>query len=225
MNVNQIVTGRSAFYFFVGYFTALCALILQSSVKTSFYISILSNIRESTFVSLIASVPFIYIVGIMIDTIKDIINKNLLKTLTYNHSNVPKSAVDSLNMIAINELHLSENVCFDKQLLAVKQFLLPDFDSYKIQQRWLHDFLENVIFMSLISLFVVSCRFIAFSWDNLDWIIVVLSLSISIISYAKLHDLKLSYTSIELGFVLREFSLQQQNEIKNSKLISIIELI
>jgi len=223
MNVNQIVTGRSSFYFLVGYFTSLCALVLQSSVKTTFYINILSNIRESPFISLIASVPFIYIVGIMIETIKSIIKTNLLKASIYDPTNLPKASIDSFNMIAEDELNLSKEICFDMKLLSVKQFLLPDFDSYKIQQRWLHDFLENVILMSFLSLFVVCCRFFAFSWDNLDWIIVLSSVCISIISYAKLNNLKISYTSIELGFVLREYSLQLQNNIKNNKPIFIIK--
>ena len=219
MNINQILTGRSSFYFFVGYFTLLCALILQSSVKTSFYISIISSIRESPFVSLIASVPFIYIIGIIVETIKGTIKRKLFKALIYDSENAPKAAVESLNMIAKNELNLSKEICFDIKLLSVKNLLLPDFDSYKIQQRWLHDFLENVIFMSIIAFFVVCCRFIAFSWDNLDWIILVSTISISILSYAKLEDLKLSYTSIDLGLILREYSLQCQNDFKNNKLI------
>jgi len=219
MNFNQIVTGRSSYYFFVGYYTALCALILQSGVKTTFYINILSNIRESPFVSLIASVPFIYILGIMIETMKGIIKTHLLKSTIYQSENLPKPAINSLNTIAETELNLNKNIGFDVKLLSVKQFLLPDFDSYKIQHRWLHDFLENIILMSLMSLFIVSCRFIAFSWDNLDWIVFVSSICISIMSFARLSELKVSYTSIELGFVLQEYSLQVQNDIKTNQLI------
>jgi hypothetical protein len=219
MNINQIVTGRNSFYFFVGYFVLLCGMILQSSVKTSFYMSILSSIRESPFVSLIASVPFIYIVGIITDTTKDIIKRKLFKAYIYNSENIPKVTVDALNMIAENELNLSKDIGFDVKLLSVKNIMLPDFDSYRIQQRWLHDFLENVIFMSIISFFVVCCRFIAFSWDNLDWVIIVSSMSLTIFSYAKLDDLKLTYTSIDLGLILREYALQCQNDFKNKNLI------
>jgi len=219
MNFNQLVTGKSAFYFLTGYFTSLCALILQSGVKTTFYISIISSIRQSPFVSLIASVPFIYILGIMVETLKSIIKTNLLKASNYDIGNAPKAAIDSLNKISEKELNISKEAGFDLKFLSVQQLLLPDFDSYQVQQRWLHDFLENVIVMSLLTLFVVCCRFMAFSWDHLDWIIIVSSMSITTISYARLNDLKLSYTSIELGYILREYSLQIQNDIKNNKLI------
>ena len=210
MNANQMITGRYSLFFLVGYFASICLFFLNSSVKTPFYLSISSTIRQSPLVSLIASVPCIYIVGIIIDSIKDAIHKRLLKNSPYNSENLPEAVIDSLDMIAEDELNLEKGVSFDFKLSALKNILLPDYDIYKIQQKWLHDFLQNVMLMSLLSLFVVFCRFIAFSWDHMDWIIIISSISISIVSYSRLHDLKMSYTSIILGLVLSEFSSQLQ---------------
>ena len=218
MNFKQIITGKNSLYFFVGCYALIAFIMLQKNIKTDFYIELTSIFHKSPLVTLLISFPCIFIIGILIDIIKESIYLNILKISPYNYNLVPEEAVKAINNILIAELLLFEKNSFDKNLQSLKILLLPEFDEYKIQQKWVLSLLENIILISCYTIIVVICRKIASDFDQIDLLLLNGSLIVSLFSIVHIKNLKPVFTNIEISLILQQYS----NMIQNNNILKII---
>jgi len=220
MNMTQLIIGRNSLYLLIGYVTSCIILILQASVKTPFYCNILSAIQHSPVMSFVISLPCLLILGMLVDSAKQVIQSMILKQSCFDLSRIPQAIQDVIHHIFEHELHHSELYALEDQLLFIRRFILPEFDEYKVFHKWLCDFLENLCCLAIFSFIVIGFRSLAYDLEALDWALASISILVCLFAIPYLKPLRMAYTEIQIGFIVREYSKMVQDE----KLIECIQL-
>lgn len=208
MNLNISSLGLVTLYTVSGSFAALVLVLLSVSATTPFYSSIITAAEKSPIISLLATLPFVILLGILADTGRVLLS-TLFRRKTY-HFDLPNSLKSLASSAIAQTLHINTDQVEwknDSQFVCARQIVLPSFDQYKIHERWLHDLFLNSIFISGYALLVITTRLIASSVRSVDWLITVICLA-GLIFALRLDSLKKAYTAKEVCLLIHQQGLQ-----------------
>lgn len=206
LKLDNLLSGKTALYFIVGYYGFLSALLLLYTVKTPLYSEISDVLKFTPLSSLIAASPFVVLLGIFINQARMIFNNTLLHKSIYQLENLPsKLRYDLKEKIAL-ELNIEEeqvDLKRDSDFENAKLMVRPDFDEYSLPSRWLHDFLDCTFLISLFSLVVLGFRYLAYSFGGLEWALLVGYFSICVVAYASKPKLRRLFSLAESAEMIR----------------------
>jgi len=207
MNLGVFSLGIVSLYVLTGSFACLILSLLAISARIPFYAEIISAFDKAPIVSLVITIPFVALLGIFTDAARLLIAQTLLKRPLYEFDNLVPS-VKSLAVRAIGEtLHIKPgDVDLDSGMhfLSARQVLVPSFDEYKNQDRWLYDFFQNSLVISVFALLIVAARSLAFPLGGLDWGVVIICGMTALVFGIRLKSLKKAYTLHEVSLVIHQ---------------------
>ncbi len=83
--------------------------------------------------------------------------------------------------------------------------ILPFFDYYTIPYRWINDFLENAVLVSIFIIFDTVVRAIGFSFEGIEFTVMLICFLIIVVGLVSGINLKKEYTIIETSLFIKEF--------------------
>lgn len=110
MNFEGPVLGSMSLYFLVGYFASLSALMLSSSIKTTFYTQVFSAIEISPIASFVAAAPFVLLLGIFINVVRVTITRVLIRRRVYQLDALPEAFLGDLKLSIATQLSIDKMI-------------------------------------------------------------------------------------------------------------------
>lgn len=207
MDIRKSILGRPSYFYSVGFFAILNALPLLYTVKTPLYSQVSSLIKATPLSSVLAASPGLFILGILINQARIIIKKYLFRTNIYRITNLSEPSKEAIEKSILEALKISKeevDLKTDFHFEEAKLLMMPLFDHYTIVYRWINDFLENTILISVFSLLIIGFRAIGYSFEGIEFILMEICLVVIIVSSVSIIGLPKKYTIAETSIFLGE---------------------
>ncbi len=213
MELDKYFFGSFSFSFLIGYLSLLLGFLLILSAKTPVYQEVALSLKEVPLSTILLASPLSVIIGLILNIIRCTINKYVFHRPIYAFEAVPTEMKEQIQNICSNILSISskdEILLSDKHFLQARSILLPRFDEYSIKHRWLHDFLDTTVYVSIICIVIVVSRIIINSFNGVElYVFLILMLSV-FFALLSLKNLQNEYTNAEIAVMIQEVSVTQK---------------
>jgi hypothetical protein len=207
MKLENYVFGSLSFSFLIGYLSLILGLILLFTAQSPIYHEVAASLQKIPLSTILLASPLAVIIGIILNSIRCTVNKYILRRPIYVIDEVSDEIKELFYPVISSVLCVSEKkqiVLDEKAFLMTRAILLPKFDEYSIKSRWLHDFLDTIIYVSVTCILIVSFRAVAQSFHGIEFYVLLIMSVSAVFAYISLKELKIKYIQAELSVIINE---------------------